>query len=93
MANTLPATVVTVYEGQEWSGLHDHWAPIGGFFPAAVAIAVTSRGPGNLDDRWRNIGGVFPAGHKATAIARAGNNLDLFICGGDGRIYTSWWQS
>src|SRR5215470_5591904 len=46
-----------------------------------------------LNDRWRNIGGVFPAGAPVTAVSRNPNQLDLFICGPDGRVYTSWWTA
>jgi hypothetical protein len=46
-----------------------------------------------LNDRWRSIGGVFPAGAPVAAVARTPNNLDLFICGGNGRVYTSWWSA
>jgi hypothetical protein len=44
-----------------------------------------------VNDNWRSIGGVFPAGAPVAAVARTSNNLDLFICGNDGRVYTSWW--
>jgi hypothetical protein len=44
-----------------------------------------------VGDRWRNIGGVFPPGAPVTAVSRNPNQLDLFICGNDGRVYTSWW--
>jgi hypothetical protein len=44
-----------------------------------------------INDNWRSIGGVFPAGARISAVARTSNNLDLFICGNDGRVYTSWW--
>ncbi|WP_429645488.1 hypothetical protein, partial [Skermanella aerolata] len=44
-----------------------------------------------INDNWRSIGGVFPAGAPVAAVARTPNNLDLFICGNDGRVYTSWW--
>jgi len=42
---------------------------------------------------WRNIGGPFPPGARVAAVARTPNNLDLFVCGNDGRVYTSWWTS
>ncbi len=42
---------------------------------------------------WRNIGGAFPPGARVAAVARTPNNLDLFVCGNDGRVYTSWWIS
>ena len=45
-----------------------------------------------INDDWLGIGGVFPSGTTVTAVARSPNNLDLFICGGDGRVYTSWWS-
>jgi Papain-like cysteine protease AvrRpt2 len=44
-----------------------------------------------VNDNWRSIGGVFPPGAPVSAVARTGENLDLFICGNDGRVYTSWW--
>ncbi|WP_429645487.1 hypothetical protein, partial [Skermanella aerolata] len=44
-----------------------------------------------INDNWRSIGGVFPAGAPVAAVARTPDNLDLFICGNDGRVYTSWW--
>jgi hypothetical protein len=46
-----------------------------------------------INDNWRSLGGFFPAGAKVAAIARTPNNLDLFICGNDGRVYTSWWSA
>ncbi len=42
-------------------------------------------------DNWRSIGGFFPPGAPVAATTRAAGNLDLFICGNDGRVYTSWW--
>ena len=42
-------------------------------------------------DNWRSLGGIFPVGAPVTAVARKPGQLDLFICGNDGRIYTSWW--
>jgi hypothetical protein len=44
-----------------------------------------------LGDNWRNIGGIFPAASPVAAVSRNPNQLDLFICGNDGRVYTSWW--
>jgi hypothetical protein len=44
-----------------------------------------------INDNWRSIGGFFPAGAPVSAVARTGNNLDVFVCGNDGRVYTSWW--
>ncbi len=44
-----------------------------------------------INDDWRNIGGFFPAGAPLSAVARTPNNLDVFVCGNDGRVYTSWW--
>jgi Papain-like cysteine protease AvrRpt2 len=46
-----------------------------------------------INDSWRSLGGYFPAGAPVTAVARTGQNLDLFICGNDGRVYTSWWSA
>ena len=45
-----------------------------------------------IHDNWRSIGGIFPNGAPVGAVARSPNNLDLFICGNDGRVYTSWWS-
>ena len=44
-------------------------------------------------DNWRAIGGYFPAGAAVAAVTREPNHLDLFITGGDGRVYTSWWHA
>jgi len=44
-----------------------------------------------VNDNWRSIGGFFPAGARVSAVARKPGQLDLFVCGGDGRVYTSWW--
>jgi hypothetical protein len=44
-----------------------------------------------VNDNWRPIGGFFPAGAPVDVVARTPDNLDLFIVGGDGRVYTSWW--
>ncbi|MDJ0357614.1 matrixin family metalloprotease [Paenarthrobacter sp. PH39-S1] len=46
-----------------------------------------------VNDNWRSIGGFFPNGAPVAAVARTGNNLDLFVCGNDGRVYTSWWYA
>ena len=46
-----------------------------------------------INDNWRSIGGFFPVGAPVSSVARTGNNLDLFVCGNDGRVYTSWWQA
>ncbi len=46
-----------------------------------------------VNNNWRAIGGFFPVGAPVTAVARTANNLDLFVAGGDGRIYTSWWSA
>src|SRR5262249_13225910 len=46
-----------------------------------------------LGDKWRNIGGVFPAGAPVAAVSRNPNQLDLFICGSDSLVYTSWWTA
>jgi hypothetical protein len=104
------------FQGADWSGVHDNWRSIGGFFPRGAPLAAVARTPNNLDlficgndgrvytswwfqgadwsgvhDNWRSIGGFFPAGAPLAAVARTPNNLDLFICGNDGRVYTSWW--
>ena len=49
-------------------------------------------GPG-LNGNWRNIGGVFPPGAPVAALSRNPNQMDLFICGNDGRVYTSFWTA
>ena len=41
---------------------------------------------------WRDIGGVFPAGARVAAVSRNSMQLDLFICGTNGHVYTSWWD-
>jgi hypothetical protein len=41
---------------------------------------------------WRDIGGVFPANAPVAAVSRNSMQLDLFICGTDGHVYTSWWN-
>jgi len=41
---------------------------------------------------WRDIGGVFPANAPVAAVSRNPMQLDLFICGNDGHVYTSWWD-
>jgi hypothetical protein len=46
-----------------------------------------------LGDKWRDIGGVFPSGAPVTVVSRNPNQLDLFICGDDSRVYTSWWSA
>jgi Kazal-type serine protease inhibitor domain len=46
-----------------------------------------------LGDKWRDIGGVFPPGASVAAVSRNPNQLDLFICGNDGHVYTSWWTA
>jgi hypothetical protein len=46
-----------------------------------------------ISDNWRDIGGVFPVGSRVAAVVRNPNQLDLFITGGDGHVYTSWWTS
>ncbi|WP_060654433.1 M12 family metallopeptidase [Rhodococcus pyridinivorans] len=44
-----------------------------------------------LNNTWRNIGGVFPRGAPVSAVAKSRDSIDLFICGNDGCVYTSWW--
>lgn len=46
-----------------------------------------------IGDHWRAIGGFFPPGAPVAAVARASDHLDLFICGLDGQVYTSWWSA
>ncbi|KAI9771955.1 MAG: hypothetical protein M1839_002588 [Geoglossum umbratile] len=40
---------------------------------------------------WQSIGGSFPKEAEVTAVARSKDNLDLFICGGNGQVYTAFW--
>ena len=42
---------------------------------------------------WKDIGGTFPQGAPVTAVSRNPNQLDLFICGNNGHVYTSWWTN
>ena len=42
---------------------------------------------------WEDIGGVFPAGAPVAAVSRNSMGLDLFICGTNGHVYTSWWNN
>jgi hypothetical protein len=42
---------------------------------------------------WRNIGGLFPIGAPISAVSRNPDQLDVFIVGGDGCVYTSWWTA
>jgi hypothetical protein len=37
------------HEGQQWSGLHDNWAPIGGFFPPGSTVTAVARETDQLD--------------------------------------------
>jgi hypothetical protein len=37
------------HQGGNWSGIHDNWAPIGGYFPPAAPIAAVTRNPDHLD--------------------------------------------
>jgi hypothetical protein len=46
-----------------------------------------------INDKWKSVGGFFPVGTRVAAVARSPYNLDLFVTGGDGRVYTSWWSS
>jgi hypothetical protein len=41
---------------------------------------------------WRDIGGVFPSNAPVAAVSRNSMQLDLFICGNDGHVYTSYWD-
>jgi Neprosin len=43
-----------------------------------------------VNDNWRRIGGVFPWKAPVTAISRNPNIIDLFVCGSDKKVYTSW---
>jgi len=36
-------------------------------------------------------GKSFPPGAPVTAISRKPNQLELFICGDDGHVFTTWW--
>lgn len=42
---------------------------------------------------WEDIGGSssFSPGYDLAALARKPDIIDLFICGTDGQVYTSWW--
>lgn len=42
-----------------------------------------------LTKNWLQIGGIFQAGSSVTAISRDSGVIDLFICGLNGRVYTS----
>ena len=44
-----------------------------------------------IDDKWGAIGGSFTPGTKVAAVARNSDVLTVFICGADGKVYTSWW--
>ncbi len=44
-----------------------------------------------VSHNWKRIGGIFPPGAPITAIAKSPDSIDLFVIGGDGRVYTSWW--
>ncbi len=37
------------HEGQEWSGIHNNWRSIGGFFPRAAPVAALARVRDHLD--------------------------------------------
>jgi hypothetical protein len=37
------------HEGNAWSGIHDNWASIGGFFPPGAPISAVTRNPDHLD--------------------------------------------
>lgn len=41
---------------------------------------------------WRGIGGTFPPGAPVSASSRHPSVIDLFICGNNGFVYTSWWH-
>jgi hypothetical protein len=45
-----------------------------------------------VNDSWRSLGGFFPSSRWVAAVARTPHNLDLFMVGGDGQVYTSWWS-
>lgn len=45
-----------------------------------------------INDNWRSIGGIFPNAAPLGAVCRTPYNLDVFVCGNDDRIYTSWWS-
>lgn len=44
------------------------------------------------DINWVPVGGEFSAGTPVSVIVRTPTNLDLFVCGNDGKIYTSSWS-
>jgi hypothetical protein len=37
------------HHGQDWSGLHDNWRSIGGFFPPGAPVSCLARNPDHLD--------------------------------------------
>jgi hypothetical protein len=37
------------HQGYEWSGIHDNWASIGGFFPNRAPVTALARNPDHLD--------------------------------------------
>ncbi len=45
------------------------------------------------NNNWQSIGGYFPAGSPLTAVARGTDHFDAFIVGGDGIVYTSWFDA
>ncbi len=56
------------------------------------AVNSLASGWSGVNDNWRSLGGIFPVGAPITSVSRAPGQLDLFICGNDGRVYTSWWS-
>jgi hypothetical protein len=62
---------------------------------AAVAALLGRRkrvATSHWSNSWKSLGGIFSPEATASAVARMPNNLDLFICGTNGRVYTSWWS-
>lgn len=47
---------------------------------------------GKWDERWQDVGGArLPPGGHISAVSRKRTQIDLFACGVDGCVYTSWW--
>jgi hypothetical protein len=57
-----------------------------------TASWTKTSGWSGIDDYWVSLGGFFPPGAEVSVLARKPGQLDLFVCGSDGCIYTSWWS-
>jgi len=57
-----------------------------------TASWTINSGWSGVDYYWMSLGGFFPPGAEVSVLARKPGQLDLFICGPDGCIYTSWWS-